>query len=532
MASCTIPILIALPLLLLAPAAAQAPADPDRDGDGLSDFAEEHKYRTDPGRKDSDGDGIPDGDWRERREFTYTVRAVVQVMKPVTPAYLDDDYQDARVLDETADHVELEVILYPINSVGEAIAGDPQWRRKATALREWLEPGPTSDWTPGLRAELLAALQEQGIAAGRLDDKELVERASRWLCGHAKYHDGFSTFVTAFDADGRPFVPEELRGGVERGQLEKGLTLEQQWEREISAAGMFRNAVRGSCSSSAIYLSGCLRALGIPTRTVLCIPIVDANDDQELRLLKLGLTHRGIAPGVRRSVEKLRGSWASHTFNEVWVGGRWRRLNYDRLGQDIHDPGLFGLMIHVATFRDWADADMPATIGRRQKGDRPDDVFGGPNPYSTIALRDEFGPHCRLENPPLELPAGRITRFWWHDDPELRDDVRQWCQQREVFGLVVRVEGLCEGDALPDFLEHADLRVLLRAEGHPTLGTGFQPGCWWRDRDAGYALLVVPFGGADRRDLAAGVRYTFAPRNDGDARWVVADDLRVVRGEK
>ena len=66
----------------------------DTDADGLSDFAEIHKYGTDPKKADSDQDGIDDGDWRERREYTYTVRSVVQVMKPVTIEYLNDDYQD------------------------------------------------------------------------------------------------------------------------------------------------------------------------------------------------------------------------------------------------------------------------------------------------------------------------------------------------------------------------------------------------------------------------------------------------------
>ena len=60
----------------------------DRDGDGLSDFHEVHKYRTDPASADSDGDGVPDGDWFERREFTYVVRSVVQVMRPRRPVLL------------------------------------------------------------------------------------------------------------------------------------------------------------------------------------------------------------------------------------------------------------------------------------------------------------------------------------------------------------------------------------------------------------------------------------------------------------
>lgn len=512
--------------------AAQLPADPDRDGDGLSDFAEQHKYRTNPEQRDSDGDGVFDGEWRERREYQYTVRVVVQVMKPVTPAFLNDDYQDVRVLDETADHVELEVILYPLNSVATAITADPDWRQNAAHHAEWLRPGPTSDWTPQLRRELLAALEQDGIAAGRLDDKTLVEQASRWLCQHARYHDGFSTFLTAFDAAGKPFIPDELKAAVERDQLARGLTLEEQWQRELSAAGMFRNAVRGSCSSSAIYLSGCLRALGLPTRTILCIPLVDANDDAEQAMLKRGLTHRGIARPVRNAIDKLRGSWSSHTFNEVLVGGRFRRLNYDRLGQDILEPSMFGLMIHVATFHDWADARMPETIGRRQASNRRDDLCGGPNPYSTISLRDEFGPHCQLENPQVALPNGRIAKVWWCDDPGLRDDVRDWCAQHEVFGLVVRVEGVAEGDLLTEFLEHADLEVHLEAQGHQTLGTAFRPGTWWRDRSDGHAWLVLPFGAADRRNLATGVRYRLQPRNRGAAKWEVAEDLVVAREDK
>ena len=109
-------LLLLWPITLLA-----GTADRDTDGDGLSDFHEVHKHLTDPRRADSDGDGVPDGDWLERREYQYTVRTVVHVMKPVTIEYLTDYYQDARVLDETTDHVELEVIHYPFNTVADAI---------------------------------------------------------------------------------------------------------------------------------------------------------------------------------------------------------------------------------------------------------------------------------------------------------------------------------------------------------------------------------------------------------------------------
>src|SRR4029079_913088 len=93
-----------------------AEADVDTDGDGLSDFEEVHKYFTDPRAADSDGDGVPDGDWEERREYAYTVRTVVRVLPPVTEDVLSDDYQDARVIERTPGHVELEVIHYPLHT--------------------------------------------------------------------------------------------------------------------------------------------------------------------------------------------------------------------------------------------------------------------------------------------------------------------------------------------------------------------------------------------------------------------------------
>jgi len=515
-------------VLLLAAARAQAVADVDSDGDGLSDFREVHKHFTNPKKTDSDGDGIPDGDWRERREYQYTVRTVVQVMRPVTPEFLTDDYQDVRVLDETPTFVELEVIHYPFNTVESAIHGDRSWRRGAAKMREWTKPGATADWNPSMQKELLSALRADGIDVRKLDDKTAVERVSDWLLKRAKYHDGFSTFITAFDDKGRPYIPEELDGAANGGQREKGLTLEEQWRREISARGMFETKARGSCSSSAIYLNGCLRAVGVPTRIVLCIPLVDANDPRELELVHRGIRHNEVRRVLEAKLRALRGKWASHTFNEVWVGGRWRRLNYSHLGQNIYDKQFFGLMTHVATFRDWADAKMPETIGRFAKTKRVHDVFGGPNPYSAIAVRDEFGKHCRLDNPPRGVERVKVAELQWTDSEKLPAAIRESCKRKGRFGLIARLTDLSGSDALRAFLEGADNRVFLEADGRPTLKVGFEPGCWWYDN--GRAWIYVPFGGADRRDLVTGVEYAFVPRNsEDDFVWVVPAGMTVTR---
>ena len=507
--------------ILLTLAAFAPPADRDRDGDGLSDFHEIHKHLTDPDKRDTDGDGIPDGDWLERREFQYTLRTVVHVMHPVTIEYLTDDYQDARILDQTADHVELEVIHYPFNTVADAIEADSNWRKTDRDLLRWLEPGPTSDWTPAFRKKILKDLRDAGIDVKKLDDKTAVEKVSRFLMEHAEYHDGFSSFITAFDDKGKPYIPDGLDGGRSREAFE------EQWEREVSATGMYEHGQRGSCTSSAIYINGCMRAVGIPTRTVLCIPVIDANDDSEVRMLDR-IEHAGVRGQLADAAKRLKGSWASHTFNEVYVGGRWRRLNYDKLGQNTYDRNLFGMITHVATFHDWADAKMHETVGLRTKGDwQGVDVFGGPNPYSTITLRDEFGVHCSMPRPDPIARQAEVKRFFWTDSKELPENIYAGLGPRGRFGLVALVDGVGSFEDYKVFLGSADNRVFLDGGG-ATLKVGFDPNCFWYDNGAAY--IYVPFGPADKNDLREGVRYEVTARNQSNRyKWRVKDGETVVR---
>ncbi|MEM7315007.1 MAG: transglutaminase domain-containing protein, partial [Planctomycetota bacterium] len=234
-------------------------------------------------------------------------------------------------------------------------------------------------------------MKADGVDLDQLSDKETVETAAQWLLDRAEYHNDFTCFSTAFDKDGQPFLPGKDASGTDVTKASEA------WEKEISAAGMFRHKARGACSSSSIYLSGCLRAIGIPTRTVLCIPLIDANKPNQLEMVR-----RMKQPSVRQQLleafEPLKGKWASHTFNEVYIGGRWRRLNYSRLGQNTYDPNMMGLMTHVATFHDWSDAKMAETIGRRQAPGY-EDYFDSPNPYKTLAIRDQVGKHCTLSLP-------------------------------------------------------------------------------------------------------------------------------------
>ena len=494
-----------VPLSFLLTLSLPVAADLDSDGDGLSDFHEVHKHRTDPRSADSDGDGVPDGDWFERREFTYVVRTVVQVLKPVTPEYLTDDFQDARVLDERPDRFELEVLHYPFSTAPEALdelaAGGPDRRAAADdpELAPWLAPGPTSDCDAELADDLKAALAEDGIEVESLSDRELVERVSAWLVRRAESIDSFTTFSTAFDTDGRRYLPDELAaGGVQ-------VPSDEDWDGELSAKGMFERAQRGSCTSSAIYLSGCLRALGIPTRTVYCIPVFDAGDEREWAMVREGIGNDYVRRTVTAAMRGMERSWASHTFNEVWIGGRWWRLDYADLGVGVLRRERFGLLTHAGTFRDWADARAWETIGRRQTLGLKDPWFDGANPYSMLSVSDSMGPHSTLVIPAADRIVAQLEEVTWTDDPDLPEDVQASIERSNRFGLLARLTGLADSNELRELLESIERRVYLTADGHPTLSIGFDPACWWYRED--HALVYLPFGPADRRDLEQGVAY-------------------------
>lgn len=505
----------------------------DQDGDGLSDFQEQHKYFTNPTKSDSDGDGTPDGDWLERREYQYTIRSVIQVMRPVTIDYLNDDYQDARILDETDDYVELEVIHYPFNTVAETIRANPDWRMDAAKLDKWLAPGPSADWTPEMQSEMVAELKKDGIDLDELDDKQLVKKVSSWLVKRAKQHNGFASFSTAWDENGNPYLPEEFHHSLEKNLQDLGLEdVKQQFEREVSAKGMFKHKTRGSCTSSAIYLNGCMRAAGVPTRTILVVPLIDASDDREFRLLHQ-IKNTSVRSHLLRALRPLANSWSSHTFNEVFVGGRWHRLNYSHLGQNIYDRQMYGLVTHIATFRDWADAKAHETIGKRQKSQSRgnEDLFGFNNPYSTISLRDEMGQHSKVEIPEVKPAQITVKKIHWTDDDALPKQIVDNCKRKNRFGFIAIVTGFEDSDTFKEFVGEADTRVFLHPtdDAKKTIKIGFDPNCWWFTNKQAY--VYVPFGTSDKHDIEKNVEYAFTPRNNSDTKWKLSKELIAVRNE-
>src|SRR5262249_19552667 len=188
-----------------------------------------------------------------------------------------------------------------------------------------------------------------------------------------------------------------------------------QFEHELLGKEMFARKTYGTCTSTAVYQTTVLRALGIPTRMILCIPLADGSDPDQVALIDKGLTHHRVRSAACLGAISAGSSFASHTFCEVFVGGRWRRLDYTKLGQNILQRNYLGLMIHVHTFNDLSEANLAATWGKRYARGFKDEEFPHSNPYRLLEVSDHFGKYAKVPNPAADKDHKEITigKAYW-----------------------------------------------------------------------------------------------------------------------
>ena len=496
--------------------------DADSDRDGLSNFQETHKYFTDPHQADSDGDGIPDSDWHERREYTYSIRSVIKVMRPCDVDVANDDYQDARLLSETEQHVELEVIHYPFNTNADAIVGSADWRTPTPELEKHLKAGVTTNWDEAMQRDLIDALAEDGIDLDTLTDQQVVELASAWLLNRGRYRYMFGTYFLHFP-DGQAEVFPGLEEAFRREGGNTDLPFEEHVQHEVFGRGMYFNRSYGTCTSTAVYLTTALRALGIPTRMILAIPPVDGTDPEQVELLGNQISN----VEVRRTL--LNGQpgagFASHTFNEVYVGGRWRRLNYGTLGQNSYGAGAMGMLTHVHTFHDLSDAGLTETWGWRYGRGERDETFRGSNPYRTTEISDRIGLHSKLElSAPERRQLATIQRVYWFFSDERPEWISADSVPHDSDGHLLAHVDLDSGD-LRTLYAGIDRGFELVADGLPTVRVQAERGHW-----ASECYLRIP---ADQMALMQpGVEYRLAPIEPlEDSGWRVATDVLIVKAD-
>lgn len=515
-----LPRLLVLPVFVILAVPASA-TELDSDGDGLSDFQETHKYFTDPQSADSDGDGIADGDWHERREFAYTVRSVVKVLRPCDPAVVNDDYQDGRVLSETGRYVELEVIHYPLNTNAEAISGERRWQDAANAEQAYLVSGITTNWDDAMRRDLRAGLQEDGIELESLDDREAVERVARWLLDRGKYRAMFGTYFVNFP-NGEAQILPGLEEAFRREEGNTLLPLAEHLQHEVFGKGMFYNKCYGSCTSTAVYLTTGLRAAGIPTRMVLAIPVVDTSDPRQVQMVKDHITNHQVRKTVLQGLPPA-SSMSAHTFNEVYVGGRWRRLNYGQLGQNTYGQGAMGMLTHIHTFADLSEAGLTKTWGWRYGRGERDDTFQGTNPYRTTELSDRFGIHAKLSNPPVEeVKVARIEKAFWFFSDERPDWIPADYVSQDGDGHILFHVNVTFDD-LKSLYPKLRKDLVLKADGKPPVRARAERGYWNQE-------CYVRIPADELGKMQRGVEYALEPVDqEGEYRWEVDEKVRITR---
>ncbi len=463
-------------------------------------------------------------------EDTYTITTIVKVLHPCDPAVMTDPYQDVKVLSEDGTCLTLSITYFPLNDKVRAL----RTRMYATEpgdLNRYLGPTVTCNWNPAMRAALITDLKRAGIDASRLKPADFVSRVAAWAFQTSTFASNTrampSDWFVSFDRHG-PKVYAPTRGAFQQSKSDPKLTDRQVFEHQLFGRQMFKARSHGACTSSSIYLATMLRALGVPTRILYFIPPCDPNDDNQVGMLAKGITRHATRQTVLNGVTSS-GGFANHMFNEVWLEGRWQRLNYSTLGQEIVDEGYLGLMTHIDTCADISETHLAETWGLR--AERWPDVpvkLSSINPYELIAAGDHWGSRAVHDDPATqEFSTATVIGVLWPGTAEYREFVRdpKGMARTDLFLLIKEWNPNRNYKQLGEFVSRADPHFVLRSPGHadvPLHWNGWD--CNTADK-RGFAMCFdAPAGGR----LATGATYSLVPRNQhASHQWKVAAGLTI-----
>jgi hypothetical protein len=245
-----------------------------------------------------------------------------------------------------------------------------------------------------------------------------------------------------------------------------------------------------------------------------------------------GLTHHQVRSTAIAGISAGGNSFAAHTFLEVFVGNRWRRLNYNALGQNVLDSGYLGLMVHVHTFHDLSEAGLAATWGARYGLRKRDGEFKHSNPYKAVAISDHFGRYAKVANPPAQEKEHKqitIDRAYWADAKDAPAQVRAiqkdagqagrfWVHGLEWFGDVSYVQ-------YKQFMQRADKNFTLSADGHPGIHCRLSMS-YVTDSNANVRDMEIVIAPEDFAKMAKRVRYSLRAVNGvKDYQWRVKEGV-------
>lgn len=462
------------------------------------------------------------------KEGTYTITSVLQVLQPANPAEMQDDFQDVRVLAQDKDSYTVEVTYFPLYQ--QLVGENPNWRADDAGMTEYLRPTASENWDETMRRDLLAELRQDGIDPDKLTDRQLVEQVSRWAMRRAHYTDAFAIWAISY-TDGKPTVYPPLRNRFDRLKPAADWSDDQMFAQEALGKSMFYQKVHGSCTSSSIYIATILRALGVPTRIVFCIPPFDPNDRAQAQMFYEHVHHNKVRETVRAALDGT-GGFENHLFNEVFVGHHWVRLNYSRLGQPVLDRNYFGLLTHIYTCSDLSKVPLAQTWGMRYfeyPAGQP--RLSSVNPYRLISIQDHFGTNTSVGNPPVapaELRTVTIIGLHRPDEPEVtRWTAKYFAEMKDPCDFVIAIKEYLSGvnNQLHAFYDRAGHDFVLTSSGHPDLRAQLS-GLRLSTGDGSFQAFGARILPEDKPKWVNGASYQIQPINISDTyRWSLATNL-------
>ncbi len=329
----------------------------DTDQDGISDYDEYCKYRTDPTKADSDGDGISDNDWNERREYTYSIRAVCEIRPPNDVALMSDLYQDTRRLDQRAyqkDGIVVEVLLFPAAMV-HVLPG----RYPPASIPQPLVVCTQRTLAFNYSEEMLQAVRK--IVEGAQTDVEAVEKIVAWIANETRVVNTLPEFGY-FHVKDNQIIWDRHLGSVEEDQ--------RLLQSNFYGDAMFKNRGHGTCSSIATLQATMLRAAGLPARLIQTLPLINRYEKDPEPLVDR-MRRRMYAEGYAWGPG---GGGANHMYTEVWLGGRWVRVDREVGTGPMVGDKLFVKVLSAADWNNLYPAREPTEWDRENRDFRTLDV--------------------------------------------------------------------------------------------------------------------------------------------------------------
>lgn len=338
----------------------------DSDGDGLNDYDEVTKYYTNPLDSDSDNDGIQDSDWSERREYTETLYLKMRILPPFNSDSMNDHFQDINVLDENENFLLFELIFYPDSyHIIEEIPFDI-YLQLSEDYQKFLVPDPLMNFDKEMSDIVKNELNLESVNFTSLD---VIEKMYQWESRYVDWMPGTKDSSKPYP---EPFLDIEINEEneitfpstsimfsskpreSEYSQYYSDELFDREWQMDHIILGkeMFLNKSHGSCGSIANFHSTILRSVGIPTRIIQTVPVLNPSDKAQIELLDK------LPPNVKNTLHSQIGY--NHFLVEAFVGGRWIRVNNNSIESNVEMRGAF---IKVISFDSWKNASFARSWG-------------------------------------------------------------------------------------------------------------------------------------------------------------------------